>query len=114
VDVLALPSTQEGMPYVILEAMASGVPVVAAGVYGIPEMVAQGETGLLVEPRDEAGLRDALISLVERPNVREKMGIAARRRFESQFTLDRQLSAIESIYLELAGVTAQTPPQEKR
>jgi glycosyltransferase involved in cell wall biosynthesis len=113
-DVLALPSTQEGMPYVVLEAMASGVPVVATAVYGIPEMVAHGETGLLVEPRDDAGLREALISLVDGTDAREKMGVAARRRFEQLFTLDRQLSAMEEIYLELAGVPPHSRVQEKR
>jgi glycosyltransferase involved in cell wall biosynthesis len=102
VDVLCLPSTQEGMPYVILEAMASGVPVVSTTVYGIPEMVGHGETGLLVDPQDEDGLRDALTTLIDRPETRNSMGRAARRRFEDHFTLDRQLRAMESLYLDVA------------
>jgi glycosyltransferase involved in cell wall biosynthesis len=98
VDVLTLPSTQEGMPYVILEAMAAGVPVVATAVYGIPEMVVDGETGLLVEPSDDGGLRCALVRLIEHAAERESMGVAARERFERLFTLDGQIGAFESLY----------------
>jgi glycosyltransferase involved in cell wall biosynthesis len=101
-DVLTLPSTQEGMPYVILEAMASSVPVVSTAVYGIPEMVEHGETGLLVEPGDDGGLRDALERLIDAPEERNRLGSAARRRFEELFTLDRQLRRIESLYLDVA------------
>lgn len=103
VDVLSLPSTQEGMPYVILEAMASSVPVVATSVYGIPEMVVSGETGLLVEPERGDQLRSALRRLVENPEERDRMGREARKRFERMFTLDAQVRAFESLYTELAG-----------
>lgn len=102
VDVLALPSTQEGMPYVILEAMASGVPVVATDVYGIPEMVVDGETGLLVQPEQGAQLRSALRRLVENRKERDRMGKAARERFERLFTLDAQVRAFESLYEQVA------------
>jgi glycosyltransferase involved in cell wall biosynthesis len=101
-DVLTLPSTQEGMPYVILEAMASGVPVVSTSVYGIPETVAHEETGLLVDPQDDDALRRALAALIDRPEARERMGRAARRRFDDHFTLGRQLRAMESLYLDVA------------
>jgi glycosyltransferase involved in cell wall biosynthesis len=101
-DVLSLPSTQEGMPYVILEAMASGLPVVSASVYGIPEMVVDGETGLLVDPRDEDELRNALAALVDDAGIRRAMGRAARRRFEERFTLERQLRDVESLYMDIA------------
>ena len=100
--VLTLPSTQEGMPYVILEAMASGVPVVSTAVYGIPEMVVHGETGLLVEPGDRDGLRNALAGLIDSPEERARLGRAARRRFEDLFTLERQLRRIEALYLDVA------------
>jgi glycosyltransferase involved in cell wall biosynthesis len=103
-DLLSLPSTTEGMPYVILEAMASSLPVVATAVYGIPEMVVDGETGLLVQPDDGAALAGALRALIGNPGERERMGRAARARFERLFTLDRQLESIETLYLELAGL----------
>jgi glycosyltransferase involved in cell wall biosynthesis len=101
-DLLSLPSSQEGMPYVILEAMASALPVVSTAVYGIPEMVVSGETGILVDPRDEDALRDALARLIGLRDVREAMGRAARRRFEEHFTMDRHLRAVESLYAEVA------------
>jgi glycosyltransferase involved in cell wall biosynthesis len=102
VDVFALPSTQEGMPYVILEAMAAGVPVVATAVFGIPEMTVDGETGTLVEPGDGNALREAIAALIKNPSMRHELGRAARRRFERHFTLEQQLREIESLYLEVA------------
>lgn len=109
VDVLVLPSTTEGMPYVILEAMASSVPVVATGVYGIPEMVVDGETGLLVKTDDNPGLARALEAMLENPTERGRMGLAARSRFEELFTLDGQLARIEQLYTEVAGLEPARP-----
>jgi glycosyltransferase involved in cell wall biosynthesis len=109
VDVLVLPSTTEGMPYVILEAMASSVPVVATRVYGIPEMVVDGETGLLVKTDDNPGLARALESMLENPAERRRMGLAARSRFERLFTLDGQLALIERLYTEVAGLGPARP-----
>ena len=106
-DLLCLPSTWEGMPYVILEAMACGLPVVSTAVYGIPEMVAHGETGLLVQPEDDDGLRRALVSLIDRREARKLMGRNGRRRFEERFTLDRHLRAMESLYLDVARLGAR-------
>lgn len=102
IDLVTLPSTQEGMPYVILEAMASGVPVVATAVFGIPEMIVSGETGILVEPGDGDALREAFVALIGNPGKRGELGRAARRRFERHFTLDKQLREIEALYLEVA------------
>jgi len=106
-EVLSLPSTIEGMPYVILEAMACALPVVASDVYGIPEMIVQGETGYLVEPLDVAALRGCLETRITEPGLREKMGSAARSRFETHFTLDRQHEAIERVYDEVTGGEAR-------
>jgi glycosyltransferase involved in cell wall biosynthesis len=103
-DVLSLPSTMEGMPYVVIEAMASGVPVVAANVYGIPELIEDGRHGLLVEPTDGAALATALSRLIADPAERRRMGEAARRRFRDEFTLSRQVKAVESVYRRLLGV----------
>jgi len=103
VDVLALPSTIEGMPYVVLEAMASGVAVVAGAVFGIPEMIDDGVHGYLVNPTDAGALRAALERLLRDRGHTAAMGAAARARFRSEFTLERQLRAMESLYQELAG-----------
>jgi glycosyltransferase involved in cell wall biosynthesis len=104
VDVLALPSTIEGMPYVILEAMASGVPVVAGDVFGIPEMIDDGVHGFLVDPTDRSALSLALGRLVTDEALRRRMGAAARERFQREFTLSRQVRAVESVYLEALGL----------
>ncbi len=101
-DVLALPSRMEGMPYCILEAMAASLPVVSTRVYGIPEAVIDGETGLLVEPGDRAGLARAFETLLADPGLRSRMGAAARARFESNFTIERHVAAMGAIYRELA------------
>jgi len=80
-DVIVLPSLTEGMPFVIVEAMAYGRPVVATAVGGVPEVVREGETGLLVPPRDPERLAGALVHLLAEPRRRAAMGAAARQHF---------------------------------
>lgn len=101
-DALVLPSEVEGLPYVILEAMASSKPVVATRVYGIPEAVHDGETGLLVSPGNVAELSRALRTVIVSADLRERMGRAGRALFEACFTLERQLAEMSSLYRELA------------
>lgn len=102
-DVLALPSLLEGLPYVILEAMACAKPVVATDVYGIPEMVVDGETGILIAPEDDVALTAALSRLIDDGDARERMGRAGRERFNSRFTLERQVTEMATLYREVAG-----------
>ncbi|MFH1755243.1 MAG: glycosyltransferase family 4 protein, partial [Candidatus Latescibacterota bacterium] len=106
-DVLALPSFMEAMPYVILEAMACGLPVIASDIYGIPEMAVDGETAVLVPPGDAARLSGGLHELLSDAPLRGRLGRAARTRFETYFTLDRQVEQIQSIYFELLGIRGQ-------
>ncbi len=103
IDIVALPSRIEGMPYVILEAMACARPVVSTRVYGIPEAVVDGETGRLVEPGDIEGLAHAMESLLESGALRERMGAAGRARFEARFTLERHVARMEAFYSALAA-----------
>jgi len=100
-DMLALPSRWEGLPYVILEAMAAGLPVLSTPVYGIPEAVVQGETGLLTPPGDAGALAVSLETLLADPALRVRMGRGARARFEAMFTLRRQVASTSRIYREL-------------
>jgi glycosyltransferase involved in cell wall biosynthesis len=102
-DVLALPSYMEGLPYVVLEAMACSLPVVASDVDGIPEAAPDGTAGLLVPPGDPAALAAALSRLLSDAALRAALGTAARERFDRLFTLERHVARMESIYAELAG-----------
>ncbi|MGA8211317.1 MAG: glycosyltransferase family 4 protein [Nocardioidaceae bacterium] len=93
---LVLPSHWEGQPMVILEAMASGLPVVASGVGAIPDVVRHEKDGLLVETGDVASLTSALRRIVEDSALRERLGASARRRAEESYdvsVLARRLGA---------------------
>lgn len=79
-DIFCLPSLQEGFGIVFLEAMASGLPVVACRSAAVPEVVPDGEAGLLVPPGEPESLADALIRLLSDGPLRQKMGEAGRRR----------------------------------
>ena len=86
-DVMVLPSLfGEGMPMVVLEAMAVGLPVVATRVEGVPEVVRDGQDGLLVQPGDDAALADALGRLAAEPSLIEAMGASGRRRQRETFS----------------------------
>lgn len=86
-QIFALATRSECLPLSILEAMASGLPVVASSVGGVPEAVIHGETGLLVAPGDPDALADALALLVDDPALRSRMGAAGRARAERLFDL---------------------------
>ena len=81
-------------------AMSSGVPVVVTSIYGIPEIVVDGETGLLVPPGESGPLTEALRQLVTDGGLRARMGRASRRRYERSFTLEIMASRT---YAVLAG-----------
>lgn len=82
---LVVPSTYEGMPLVVLEAMWLGVPVVASRVSGIPEVVVDGGTGWLVPPEDPAALAGALAEVLADPDEARRRGEAGRRRVEEHY-----------------------------
>jgi glycosyltransferase involved in cell wall biosynthesis len=102
VDMLVVPSIIEATPYVILEAMEAGLPVVASSVFGIPEMVEDGDTGLLVPPDDVEALERAIESLQADPDRRRAMGKNALERFSARFTLDRCVRETIEIYREMS------------
>ena len=93
VHVVAVPSIptmsgrREGIPVVLMEAMASGTPVVASGISGIPELVQDERSGLLVPPRDPAALADALERLNDDPALRQRLGLAGRDKVVREFDL---------------------------
>jgi glycosyltransferase involved in cell wall biosynthesis len=101
-DVAALPSRDEGFGLTLVEAMASSKPVVATAVGGIPEVVEDGVTGLLVPPDDPQALARALQALLSNPDLRIAMGQAGRRRAENLFDIKAHVHAMENIYQGLA------------
>ena len=102
--IFVLASHFEGLPLSILEAMRAGLPVVASDVGGVSELVAEGETGLLVgrETSTEV-MRNTLDLLLRDPNLRARLGRRGRRRYEERFTLDRSVSKTLQVYAEVAG-----------
>jgi glycosyltransferase involved in cell wall biosynthesis len=100
-DVLALPSWTEGLPLVVLEAMAQRRPVVATPVGGTPEVVVDGETGLLVPPRNPDALADALRRLLADADLRRRMGDAGYERVRTRFSADAMTSRMLEIYDEV-------------
>lgn len=84
-DVFLMPSTQEGFGIVFLEAAAYGKPVIGARSGGVPEVVADGETGILVHPGDDKGLTEAIGRLLARPDERHRMGSAGRSTVDEHF-----------------------------
>lgn len=107
-DVFVLPSLSEGLSNTILEAMATALPVVATRVGGADELVADGVTGLLVPASDTAALASAVTRLLQDPEGRRQMGLAARHRAETHFSMARMVSGYREMYLELAGGRRRT------
>ncbi|HWL33698.1 MAG TPA: glycosyltransferase family 4 protein [Gaiellaceae bacterium] len=97
-DVFALSSTSEGLPLSILEAMAAALPVVASSVGGVPEAVEDGETGLLVPPRDPVRLAAALERLLVEPALRRRLGANGRERVREHFGLEAFRQAHVDVY----------------
>ncbi|MEX2188446.1 MAG: glycosyltransferase family 4 protein [Pirellulales bacterium] len=102
VDVVALASLEESLPLSILEAMASGRPVVASRVGGLPECVAEDETGFLVPPGNSESIATAILRLAQDRALRQRLGDAARARIASEFSLSAITDQIESVYNQLA------------
>ncbi len=101
-DVFVLPShTREGLGIAIIEAMAAERPVVATEIGGIPEVVNDGETGLLVPPGDAEALSKAIIELLRNPKKTKEMGVKGRTRVKEKFTTKKMLSEIEHVYMSL-------------
>jgi len=100
-DVFVLPSLFEGLPNVILEAMASGRPVVATAVDGTPEIIENNKNGLLVSSKSPNALSQAILSLLEKNGKAQKIGEMARLRVEEKFSFDMQFQKFEEIYNEV-------------
>jgi colanic acid/amylovoran biosynthesis glycosyltransferase len=97
-DVFCLPSFAEGVPVVLMEAMAMELPVVASGVMGIPELVEDRRSGLLVPPGRADALVESLAALATSVDLRLELGCGGRARIESAFSLERSALALREVY----------------
>jgi glycosyltransferase involved in cell wall biosynthesis len=104
--VVVCPSRREGFGVACLEAMAHARPVVATAVGGLRDLVVDGETGLVVPPRDPAALRGALGRLLADPGLRRRLGSAGRLRAQERFSWDAVTDATLAAYAEAAGTMA--------
>jgi len=113
-DVVVLPSLSEGFPFVLLEALAMGCPVVASRVNGVPELIEDHKTGLLVPPRDPQALATAIREVLSDSTAASKMGAAGRAVVQERFTVDHMVANTTAIFdaaMQDAGVRS---PVQKR
>jgi glycosyltransferase involved in cell wall biosynthesis len=101
-DIFVMSSVTEGLGTSLLDAMACAKPVVATAAGGIPEVVAEGETGFIVPPRDHQAMADAIVQLLKEPALQERLGTAGRARVRDRFSADRMLRDTLRVYQRVA------------
>ncbi len=104
-DVFVFPALRESLGIPALEAMASGVPVVACGSGGTFELVRDGETGYLVPPGDERALAEKILALLADDRLRRTMGVAGRETVETDFALEKMIEGTLAVYERAAAAT---------
>lgn len=102
-DLFVLPSFAEGVPVVLMEAMASGVPVVTTRIAGVPELVGDGVHGALVPPGDADALRAAIAQALSDPDARRAMGKAARARVAADFNITTEAARLSALFRAYSG-----------
>lgn len=100
-DLLVHPALMEGLGVAILQAMAAGLPVIATPVGGIPEVVQDGVSGLLIPPKDSVALGQAILKVLPYPNVRRRMGEEGKRIVREKFSVDRMIDGTLKVYEEV-------------
>jgi len=101
IDILVVSSLSESSPLVVLEAMASGKPIVATKVGGIPEQILDGESGILVPAKDSKAIAASILNLISDPSKMKNMGKAARKRAEELFSIEICVENVENIFSEI-------------
>ena len=96
-----VPSLVEGFGRVIIEGMACGIPIVASEVGGIPEIITHDKTGFLVPPKNPSALAKASIRFLNDKELARSMGLAARKKVEQEFSVEKMISETEKVYLSL-------------
>jgi glycosyltransferase involved in cell wall biosynthesis len=103
-DVVVVPSLWEGFGLVLLEAMAAGRPIIASRVSAIPEIVVDGETGILVPPADPESLSHAIVRLLDDADLADRMGRQGRARLVRVFSVDAMVAGTEAVYDEVIAM----------
>jgi glycosyltransferase involved in cell wall biosynthesis/peptidoglycan/xylan/chitin deacetylase (PgdA/CDA1 family) len=106
-DILVMPSLREGLPMVALEAMVAGVPIVATEVGGMPELVTNGQTGILVEPENKTALKKAITTLIDDHKLYQYLKDNAKKRITEQFSLEGMLQKTQELYWEIYQAKCQ-------
>jgi glycosyltransferase involved in cell wall biosynthesis len=101
-DIFVMSSVTEGLGTSLLDAMACAKPVVATAAGGIPEVVAEGETGFIVPPRDHQAMAGAIVKLLKEPALQQRLGTAGRARVRDRFSADRMLRDTLRVYQRVA------------
>jgi colanic acid/amylovoran biosynthesis glycosyltransferase len=102
-DAFCLPSFAEGLPVVLMEAMATAIPAVTTSVNGIPELVVDEENGLVVPPGRADLVARALARLAREPELRNRLGRAGRERVVEEFDVRREAQRLHDLFIEYAG-----------
>jgi glycosyltransferase involved in cell wall biosynthesis len=113
-DAFLLPSVNEGTPVSAIEALASGTPVVATSVGGVPDVVRDGIDGYLVEPGDVAGAADRLATLAADEALRARLGEAGRARVTKRYSVARLVDDVDRLYRSLLAAKGLAPPPTPR
>jgi glycosyltransferase involved in cell wall biosynthesis len=100
-DVLIQPSISEGIPVAVMEGMATGIPVVATSVTGVPELVIDGTTGLLVPSQDSMALTEAILKLYKFPELRKQLGKSGQTKVIEDFNLQHSATMLYKIFQEV-------------
>ena len=103
IDLLLVPSLDEPFGYINIEAGAAGVPVIASAVGGIPEIIVEGETGLLVAPEDSNALSEAICRVFEDGELLQRLGRGAEKHVERCFSQEQGLLKWEGLFESLIG-----------
>ncbi|MBP1683737.1 MAG: glycosyltransferase [Ignavibacteriaceae bacterium] len=101
-NVFVLPSLYEGFGIVLLEAMAAGIPVVATNVDGIKEVVIDGDCGILIPPKNPEAIADAVLNIIENPQLAEKLVDAGLKR-SKLFDIREHVMKLDNFYANLLG-----------
>ena len=101
-DIFVMSSVTEGLGTSLLDAMAAAKPIVATATGGIPEVVVDGVTGILVPPRDDAAMAAAIVQLLKDPELRQRMGFAGLARARELFSAERMLKETLKVYQRVA------------